>query len=474
MSLSSAPRSMDYITDVRGKEDMMEGFVGSSPILIHEPSSSSTRAPGDNAVISLATNEAGGTCSASTDILPDGQGSSAAESQLFSLLLPGKAPSNSSMVTEPTDSIGTTRETSSNVVDVWQHTRRPRRSFAAEFKLKAVAYYKQGNTKAATAKFFGIHRKRIQEWIQQESVLRSSPSYKRRMTQTVVAASESEKGEVQSEDSVEGADGLPVTASNTIDESDFSHTGAFTHIQTLTTLPLAAVQVDGVGTQVPAGSPTAVPTSGRITTGKEVTLQNIVFAEACSSVPVLVVQPTRSTSSPVSPARATFSPHPQVHITPPPTRPAHAASSPLPSVHTTPLHIPPIRAVSVPIPSAHTTPPPIPPSHTTPPPIPPTHTTPSSAPNDSSQLPSSRATHESNVAFLKTLSDGNVAKLLDAMNLSRYKERFLVEQVDGELLSSLRQSEFRELGVESGLHQLKLLKLVQGIYSAERFLSKAS
>ena len=438
---------MDHITDVRGKEDGMEGFVASSRILIHEPSSS-TKAPGDNGVI---TNEApGGPCSASTDILPDGQGSNVSESQLFSLLLPQKAPSKlQSVAAKPNDSIGTSRDPSSRVAaDAWRHTRRPRRSFAADFKLKAVAYYKQGNTKAATAKYFGIHRKRIQEWIQQESILKSSPSYKRRMTQTVVAASESERGEVQSEGSVEGADGSPLLASSTIDESDVSHTGAFTHIQTLTTLPLAAVQVSGADTQVPAGSPTAVATLGGTTTGKEVTLHNVVSAGACSSVPMLVVQPTLSTSSPISPVRATSSPHPR------------------PSVHTTcaPPHIPQTRAVSNPIPS----------THTTPPPIPPVCTTSVSALNDSSQSPSSKATREDNITFLRTLTDEDVARLLDSMNLSSYKERFLAEQVDGELLSSLRQSELRELGVESGLHQLKLLKLVQGIYSAQRFLSKIS
>ena len=446
---------MDHITDVRGKEDGMEGFVASSRILIHEPSSS-TKAPGDNGVI---TNEApGGPCSASTDILPDGQGSNVSESQLFSLLLPQKAPSKlQSVAAKPNDSIGTSQDPSSRVAtDAWRHTRRPRRSFAADFKLKAVAYYKQGNTKAATAKYFGIHRKRIQEWIQQENILKSSPSYKRRMTQTVVAASESERGEVQSEGSVEGEDGSPLPASSTIDESDISHTGAFTHIQTLTTLPLAAVQVSGADTQVPAGSPTAVATSGGTITGKEVTLHNVVSAGACSSVPMLVVQPTLSTSSPISQARATSSPHPSAH-----TRCA-------------PPHIPQTRAVSTPIPSTHTTPAPIPPVRTTPPPIPPVHTTSFSAPNDSSESPSSKATREDNITFLRTLTDEDVARLLDSMNLSRYKERFLAEQVDGELLSSLRQSELRELGVESGLHQLKLLKLVQGIYSAQRFLSKMS
>ena len=71
---------------------------------------------------------------------------------------------------------------------------------------------------------------------------------------------------------------------------------------------------------------------------------------------------------------------------------------------------------------------------------------------------------ESNITFLRTLSDETIGTLLDA--------KFLAEQVDGELLSSLRQSELRESGIESGLHQLKLLKLVQEIYSAETFLSK--
>ena len=94
-------------------------------------------------------------------------------------------------------------------------------------------------------------------------------------------------------------------------------------------------------------------------------------------------------------------------------------------------------------------------------------------PNVSSHLPASKATLEGNIAFLRSLSDESVGALLDAMNLSKYKAKFLAEQVDGELLFSLGESELRELGVESGLHQLKLLKLIQGIYSAATFLRKA-
>ena len=418
VQVSSSHSSMEYITEVRGKEDRLEGFVGRSPLLVHEPSGepSSTRAPGDNA--DIAKNEAGSPCSTSTDILPDGQGSNAAESHFLSLLLPQKAPPNTSVATDPTKSTGTT----GHVVDEWYyaHTRRPRRSFSADFKLKAVAYYKQGNTKAATAKFFGIHRKRIQEWIQQESSLRCSPSNKRRMTQTMVSSSKEEKGELQSEGSVEGADSSPFTASERSAESDLSHTGAFTHIQTLTTLPLVAPQASCADVSVSSGSDVAMPTSGGMLAGKDVTMQNTVSIGSCGGVPL--VQPTRATHSP--------------------------------------------------IPSAHTTPPPIPATPTTSSPILPAQTTPSPAQNSSSQMPTSRATLESNIIFLRTLSDETIGTLLDAMNLSKYKAKFLAEQVDGELLSSLRQSELRELGIESGLHQLKLLKLVQGIYSAETFLSK--
>lgn len=417
---------MECTTKVTGKENStLECFVGRSQGQVLVPEPSSTRAPGVyNAVVT--TSKAGGTCSTgSTDVLTDGLGS---ESQFLPLVPQKPSPLKTDHPSSPS--------TTSHVADEWYaHTRRPRRSFSADFKLKAVLYYKQGNTKAATAKHFGIHRKRIQEWIQQEGFLRCSPSNRRRMTQTMAGASKVEKGEVQSEGSVKGADGSPLSATERISESDLSHAGTLTHIQTLPTLPLqlAASQDDGVGPPVSACFVAVLPTTRGIPAGRQDTMHNTTPVGACSGVSLK--QP--------------------VHSVPP-----------IPSPHTTPSLIPPPHSTAPSMSLAQSTPPVIPPSHTT-------SSSSSLVPIASSHLPASKATLEGNIAFLRSLSDESVGTLLDAMNLSKYKARFLAEQVDGELLFSLGESELRELGVESGLHQLKLLKLVQGIYSAETFLRKA-
>ena len=411
---------MECITEVRKKEDGLGGFVGRSPLLVHEPSGepSDTRAPGDN--VGAGTGTPVSSCSTSADVLPkDGHGSDTGESR-FPPLLPQKASPNTAPVADgdPPTSTGT----ASHVAAEWSyaHTRRPRRSFPADFKLKAVAYYRQGNTKAATAKFFGIHRKRIQEWIQQESVLTCSPSNKRRMTQTMVAASKTGKGEEQSGGSVEGKDGSALTPSEPNTSMNLSQSGTFmTHIQTLPTLPVVASEGNSGDSQVPAGSATALPTSGGMLAGREDALKDAVSVEAHSGDRVM-----------------------QHRHTTPPIPPSHTISSPITLAHTSPSCTPP------------------------------SHTTLSPAQNVPSQSPSSKATLEDNITFLKTLTDETVGTLLDAMNLSKYKAKFLAEQVDGELLSSLGQSELRELGIESGLHQLKLLKLIQGNYSAETFLRK--
>ena len=413
---------MECTTKLTGKENSkLECFVGRSQGQVLVPEPVSTRAPGDyNAVVT--TSKAGWT--GSRDVLPDGHGS---ESH-FLPLVPQKPSPNSSVKTDHPNS----PSTAGHVADeCYAHTRRPRRSFSTDFKLKAVLYYKQGNTKAATAKHFGIHRKRIQEWILQEDVLRCSPSNRRRMTQTMAGGSKAGKGEVQSEGSVKGADGSPSTATEQT-ESGLSHDDTLTHIQTIPTVPLqlAASEVDGVGTPMSACFVAVLPTTGGIPAGRRDTMQNTTPAGACSGVSL--------------------------------NQPAHHVP-PFPSPQTTPS----------PIPSSHTTAPSISLAQATQPAIPPSHTTSSPVPNVSSHLPASKATLESNIAFLRSLSDESVGTLLDAMNLSKYKAKFLAEQVDGELLFSLGESELRELGVESGLHQLKLLKLVQGIYSAETFLRKA-
>ena len=88
-----------------------------------------------------------------------------------------------------------------------------------------------------------------------------------------------------------------------------------------------------------------------------------------------------------------------------------------------------------------------------------------------SQSPSTP--EKNNIAFLKTLSKSEVQQLLLAMNLAKYRDVFLDEQIDGEILSSLGESELRELGVSTGVHRIRFLKLIEGRHSAEDILKVA-
>ena len=80
---------------------------------------------------------------------------------------------------------------------------------------------------------------------------------------------------------------------------------------------------------------------------------------------------------------------------------------------------------------------------------------------------------KNNIAFLKTLSKNEVQHLLLAMNLSKYQDVFLDEQIDGEILSSLGEGELLELGVTTGVHRIRFLKLIEGRHSAEDILKVA-
>ena len=61
-----------------------------------------------------------------------------------------------------------------------------------------------------------------------------------------------------------------------------------------------------------------------------------------------------------------------------------------------------------------------------------------------------------NISYLKTMQRGDILQLLDAMNLSVYKEAFEQEQIDGEMMSCLSADMLGELGVSKALHRLCL------------------
>lgn len=93
--------------------------------------------------------------------------------------------------------------------------------------------------------------------------------------------------------------------------------------------------------------------------------------------------------------------------------------------------------------------------------------------NNSSVLSSnsvdSHSSREENLAYLKMLSLNNMLQLLDNMNLGQYKERFMEERIDGEILIHLDRGDLVELGITKTIHQTRLLKLVDGSISARKF-----
>lgn len=60
------------------------------------------------------------------------------------------------------------------------------------------------------------------------------------------------------------------------------------------------------------------------------------------------------------------------------------------------------------------------------------------------------------------------------MNLSQYKEQFMQEQVDGEILAECDEVMLeKELNITSAIHRTRLLKVIRGRHSATSFLSGA-
>jgi len=76
---------------------------------------------------------------------------------------------------------------------------------------------------------------------------------------------------------------------------------------------------------------------------------------------------------------------------------------------------------------------------------------------------------EENIAYLKMMDLEAVLQLLADMNLGEYKDSFHREQVDGELMVALTKDELEDLGVTKKIHQLRLLKLIDGSSSAKKY-----
>ena len=66
----------------------------------------------------------------------------------------------------------------------------------------------------------------------------------------------------------------------------------------------------------------------------------------------------------------------------------------------------------------------------------------------------------------------HVQQMLDTLQLPQYKEAFAREQVDGEVLLELDDQVLQsELGINSKIHRIRLMKLISGTQSAEKLVS---
>jgi len=75
-----------------------------------------------------------------------------------------------------------------------------------------------------------------------------------------------------------------------------------------------------------------------------------------------------------------------------------------------------------------------------------------------------------NKTYLQSLAVADILKLLDAISLSQYKDNFKKEKVNGMLFESLTAKELKELGVTKGIHQKRLLLLIDGKESVKKLL----
>lgn len=80
----------------------------------------------------------------------------------------------------------------------------------------------------------------------------------------------------------------------------------------------------------------------------------------------------------------------------------------------------------------------------------------------------------SNRDYLRQLDHVKVLQLLDLMDLSKYRNNFIREHVDGEVLVDLGEDELRDLGVQSKIHLLRLNKLISGATPARRYLEEGN
>jgi hypothetical protein len=78
-----------------------------------------------------------------------------------------------------------------------------------------------------------------------------------------------------------------------------------------------------------------------------------------------------------------------------------------------------------------------------------------------------------NVAFLKKLGVDGVQMILDSLKMTQFKELFLEEGIDGEILSSLTEEDLlEELDVKRRLDRVRLMKIIEGHHSVRKIMNE--
>lgn len=79
------------------------------------------------------------------------------------------------------------------------------------------------------------------------------------------------------------------------------------------------------------------------------------------------------------------------------------------------------------------------------------------------------------INFKTVLPTTQIICLLECMNLSQYKEQFMKEQVDGEILAECDEAMLeKELNITSAIHRTRLIKVITGRHSTLSFLTGAN
>ena len=64
-----------------------------------------------------------------------------------------------------------------------------------------------------------------------------------------------------------------------------------------------------------------------------------------------------------------------------------------------------------------------------------------------------------------------VCELIEAMGLGQYKKRFMEEHISGEILLECDEQVLQdELGIQSKIHRIRLMKVITGLHSSKTIL----